>query len=110
MGRGFLAYSRFFQYSCLSMSRLVLDGVQNMDARDSDGSFGAAAEVPHREPSSVSGALAKLLEQLGFKLFTPHGPRVMGARHDLAGGGVRGRSGPATASLAARAATSTLRS
>lgn len=59
------------------MLRLNLDAVSIIDAIDRRGSFAKAAHELHRVPSTISYTVAKLEEDLGVRVFTRHGPRIM---------------------------------
>lgn len=59
------------------MLKLSLEAIEIVDAIARQGSFAAAAERLHKVPSTISYAVAKLEEQLGFALFVRNGPRVV---------------------------------
>jgi DNA-binding transcriptional LysR family regulator len=58
------------------MLKLTLEAIELVDAIARHGSFAGASERLHKVPSTISYAVAKLEEQLGFALFTRNGPRV----------------------------------
>ncbi|RYF21395.1 MAG: LysR family transcriptional regulator [Comamonadaceae bacterium] len=58
------------------MLKLTLEAIELVDAIARHGSFAGASERLHKVPSTISYAIAKLEEQLGFALFTRSGPRV----------------------------------
>ncbi|MDT0140590.1 LysR family transcriptional regulator [Acidovorax sp. PRC11] len=58
------------------MLKLTLEAIELVDAIARHGSFAGASERLHKVPSTISYAIAKLEEQLGFALFTRNGPRV----------------------------------
>ncbi len=58
------------------MLKLSLEAIELVDAIARHGSFAGASERLHKVPSTISYAIAKLEEQLGFALFTRNGPRV----------------------------------
>ncbi len=58
------------------MLKLTLEAIELVDAIARSGSFAGASEQLHKVPSTISYAVAKLEEQLGFALFTRNGPRV----------------------------------
>ncbi len=58
------------------MLKLTLEAIELVDAIARHGSFAGASERLHKVPSTISYAVAKLEEHLGFALFTRNGPRV----------------------------------
>ncbi len=58
------------------MLKLTLEAIELVDAIARHGSFAGASERLYKVPSTISYAVAKLEEQLGFALFTRNGPRV----------------------------------
>lgn len=56
--------------------KLTLESIQIIDAIDRAGSMSGAAEILHRVPSTISYSVAKLEDQLAFKLFNRNGPRI----------------------------------
>lgn len=59
------------------MLKLSLEAIEIVDAIARQGSFAAAAERLHKVPSTISYAVSRLEEQLGFALFVRNGPRVV---------------------------------
>jgi DNA-binding transcriptional LysR family regulator len=55
--------------------RISLEGLQIMDAIHRRGSFAGAAEELFRVPSTITYAVQKLEEDLGFSLFRRNGHR-----------------------------------
>jgi DNA-binding transcriptional LysR family regulator len=58
------------------MLKLTLEAIELVEAIARHGSFAAASERLHKVPSTISYAVGKLEEQLGFALFVRLGPRV----------------------------------
>lgn len=59
------------------MLKLTLDALQIMEAIDRLGSFSAAGKEIYRVPSTISYTVSKLEDDLGVKLFTRLGPKVV---------------------------------
>lgn len=59
-----------------TMLKLTLEAIELVDAIARHGSFAGASDQLHKVPSTISYAVGKLEEQLGFALFTRNGPRV----------------------------------
>lgn len=58
------------------MLKLSLEAIELVEAIARSGSFAGASERLHKVPSTISYAVSKLEEQLGFALFIRNGPRV----------------------------------